>query len=143
MVPAHPSVLLKMSTPRRHRDPAYAASIAAEIYGGTMRTDPAKGVPAAARGDPVRARGAATTTSSAAMAGWSSLPFLRLLRQPTLVMGGTDDPIIPAVNPRMQARLIPRARLHLYDGGHLDIVTEAATLVPVVEQFLLEPDPDV
>ena len=43
MVPAHPRVLAKMSTPRRHRDPEYAASIAAEIYGGTMRTDPERG----------------------------------------------------------------------------------------------------
>src|SRR6187200_2405808 len=40
MVPAHPSVLAKMLTPRRHRHPGYAASIAAEIYGGSIRTDP-------------------------------------------------------------------------------------------------------
>ncbi|ANH38504.1 3-oxoadipate enol-lactonase 2 [Nocardioides dokdonensis FR1436] len=142
MVPAHPSVLLKMSTPRRHRDPEYAASIAADIYGGTMRTHPEKGsrlLHAATRSGPKRGY----YYQLAAMAGWTSLPFLRLLRQPTLVMGGTDDPIIPAVNPRMQARLIPRARLHLYEGGHLDLVTAAETLAPVVEQFLLEPDPDV
>ncbi|MEO5610928.1 MAG: alpha/beta fold hydrolase, partial [Ornithinibacter sp.] len=36
MVPAHPRVLTIMSTPRRHRDAAYAASVAPEIYGGTM-----------------------------------------------------------------------------------------------------------
>ncbi len=142
MVPAHPSVLLKMSTPRRHRDPAYAASIAAEIYGGTMRTDPEKGarlLHSVTRSGPRRGY----YYQLGAMAGWSSLPFLRLLRQPTLVMGGDDDPIIPAANPRLQARLIPRARLHLYEGGHLDIVTEAETLVPVVEEFLLAPDHDL
>ncbi len=142
MVPAHPSVLLKMSTPRRHRDPAYAASIAAEIYGGTMRTDPEKGarlLHSVTRSGPRRGY----YYQLGAMAGWSSLPFLRLLRQPTLVMGGDDDPIIPAANPRMQARLIPRARLHLYEGGHLDIVTEAESLVPVVEEFLLAPDHDL
>ena len=142
MVPAHPSVLLKMSTPRRHRDPAYAASIAAEIYGGTMRTDPEKGarlLHSVTRSGPRRGY----YYQLGAMAGWSSLPFLRLLRQPTLVMGGDDDPIIPAANPRLQARLIPRARLHLYEGGHLDIVTEAESLVPVVEEFLLAPDHDL
>jgi poly(3-hydroxyalkanoate) depolymerase len=142
MVPAHPSVLMKMSTPRRHRDPAYAASIAGEIYGGTMRTDPEKGarlLHSVTRSGPRRGY----YYQLGAMAGWSSLPFLRLLRQPTLVMGGDDDPIIPATNPRLQARLIPRARLHLYEGGHLDIVTEAETLVPVVEEFLLAPDHDL
>lgn len=142
MVPAHPSVLMKMSTPRRHRDPAYAAGIAGEIYGGTMRTDPEKGarlLHSVTRSGPRRGY----YYQLGAMAGWSSLPFLRLLRQPTLVMGGDDDPIIPAANPRLQARLIPRARLHLYEGGHLDIVTEAETLVPVVEEFLLAPDHDL
>ena len=63
MVPAHPRVLAKMMTPRRHRDPEYAASIAAEIYGGSMRTDPERGADAAARDHPRRARSAATTTS--------------------------------------------------------------------------------
>src|SRR3954463_2364445 len=40
MVPANPRVLARMLTPRRHRDPDYARSIAGQIYGGTMRTDP-------------------------------------------------------------------------------------------------------
>ena len=38
MVPAHPRVLMKMVTPRRHRDPHYAASIAATLYGGATVT---------------------------------------------------------------------------------------------------------
>jgi poly(3-hydroxyalkanoate) depolymerase len=140
MVPAHPSVLAKMATPRRHRDPAYARRIAADIYGGTMRTDPEKGAKllhAVTRSGPKRGY----YYQLAAMTGWSSLPFLGLIRQPTLVMGGTDDPIIPAANPRLQARLIPHARLHLYDGGHLGIVTEADELAPVVERFLDEENP--
>ncbi len=139
MVPAHPSVLLKMSTPRRHRDPAYAASIAADIYGGSMRTDPERGAAllhATTRSGPKRGY----YYQLAAMAGWTSLPFLPLIRQPTLVLGGDDDPIIPAANPRMQARLIPRARLHLYHGGHLALVTESDQLAPIVEAFLEEED---
>ncbi|GEP38061.1 poly(3-hydroxyalkanoic acid) depolymerase [Nocardioides psychrotolerans] len=140
MVPAHPSVLAKMATPRRHRDPAYARRIAADIYGGSMRNDPEKGAKllhAVTRSGPKRGY----YYQLAAMTGWSSLPFLGLIRQPTLVMGGTDDPIIPVANPRLQARLIPRARLYLYDGGHLGIVTEADELAPVVEQFLNEETP--
>lgn len=137
MVPAHPRVLRIMSTPRRHRDPAYAASVAPEIYGGSMRTDPARGAAllhGATRSGPKRGY----YFQLAAMAGWTSLPFLGLVKQPTLVMGGDDDPIIPVANPRMQARLIPDARLHVYRGGHLGILTEADELAPVVDAFLDE-----
>ncbi|WP_030482827.1 poly(3-hydroxyalkanoate) depolymerase [Nocardioides aequoreus] len=137
MVPAKPEVLRIMSTPRRHRDPAYAATVAPTIYGGSMRTDPARGAAllhAATRSGPKRGY----YYQLAAMAGWTSLPFLPLLRQPTLVVGGTDDPIIPVANPRMQAAMIPRARLHLYDGGHLGLVTEADELAPVIDDFLDE-----
>jgi pimeloyl-ACP methyl ester carboxylesterase len=30
--------------------------------------------------------------------GWSSLPWLHLLQQPTLVIAGQDDPIVPPMN---------------------------------------------
>ena len=135
MVPANPSVLSKMMTPRRHRDPAYAASIAAEIYGGSMRTDPTRGADllhAATRAGPKRGY----YYQLAATTGWSSLPFLSFLRQPTLVLGGDDDPIIPLVNARMLARCIPNAQLHVYHGGHLAILTESDELAPVIEHFL-------
>jgi poly(3-hydroxyalkanoate) depolymerase len=135
MVPANPRVLSRMLTPRRHRDPEYARSIAGEIYGGTMRSDPeraAHALHAASRLGPRRGY----YYQLAAAAGWSSLPFLRLIRQPTLVIAGDDDPIIPSVNPRMMARLIPNAELHLYRGGHLAMITESPELAPVVERFL-------
>lgn len=38
MVPGHPRVLAKMLTPKRFSDPNYAASIAGDLYGGTVRT---------------------------------------------------------------------------------------------------------
>jgi pimeloyl-ACP methyl ester carboxylesterase len=40
MVPGHPKVLLRMLTPRRHRDPGHAVR-AGELYGGSLREDPA------------------------------------------------------------------------------------------------------
>ncbi len=33
-----------------------------------------------------------------AMAGWTSLPWLRSLAQPTLVLMGRDDPLVPVIN---------------------------------------------
>jgi len=135
MVPAHPRVLSKMLTPRRHRDPGYTRAIAGEIYGGTMREHPeraAEVLHAATRLGPQRGY----YYQLAAGTGWSSLPLLRMIRQPTLVLAGDDDPIIPSVNPRLMARLIPDAELHLYRGGHLALVTEARELAPVVDRFL-------
>jgi poly(3-hydroxyalkanoate) depolymerase len=135
MVPAHPRVLGRMLTPRRHRDPEYARQIAGELYGGTMRTEPeraARALHTATRLGPRRGY----YYQLAAGAGWSSLPALPLIRQPTLVIAGDDDPIIPAVNARVMARLIPHAQLHLYRGGHLAMITEAEELAPVVERFL-------
>jgi poly(3-hydroxyalkanoate) depolymerase len=135
MVPAHPRVLARMLTPRRHRDPEYARRIAGEIYGGTMRTEPeraARALHAETRLGPRRGY----YYQLAASTGWSSLPFLRLIRQPTLVLAGDDDPIVPVVNARLMARLLPDARLHVYPGGHIALVTEARVLAPVVEAFL-------
>ncbi|WP_040338670.1 poly(3-hydroxyalkanoate) depolymerase [Candidatus Blastococcus massiliensis] len=135
MVPAHPRVLARMLTPRRHRDPEYARRIAGEIYGGTMRSEPeraARALHAETRLGPRRGY----YYQLAASTGWSSLPFLRLIRQPTLVVAGDDDPIVPVVNARLMARLLPDARLHVYPGGHIALVTEARQLAPVVDDFL-------
>ncbi len=135
MVPANPRVLARMLTPRRHRDPGYARSIAGDIYGGTMRTDPdraARALHANTRLGPRRGY----YYQLAASTGWSSLPFLKLIRQRTLLLMGDDDPIIPLVNARIMARLLPDARLHVYRGGHIALVTEADQLAPVVEGFL-------
>jgi poly(3-hydroxyalkanoate) depolymerase len=135
MVPAHPRVLSRMLTPRRHRDPGYARSIAGEIYGGTMRQHPeraAEVLHSYSRLGPRRGY----YYQLAAGAGWSTLPVLRMIHQPTLVIAGDDDPIIPAVNPKVMARLIPNAELHLYRGGHLALLTEARELAPVVDRFL-------
>jgi poly(3-hydroxyalkanoate) depolymerase len=137
MVPGRPHVLAKMMTPRRHRDPGYAARIAPEIYGGTMRTDPQRGADllhATTRSGPKRGYYYQLLAAS----GWSSLPFLGLIRQPTLVLGGDDDPIVPLVNARVLARGIPHSRLHVYHGGHLGILTESTELAPVVERFLTD-----
>ena len=136
MVPASPLVLAKMVTPRRYRDPAYAAHDRRPPLrrrdAGRTPTWP----PRAARAWHGSGRGAATLYQLLAGAGWTSLPFLPLLRQPTLMLAGDDDPIIPLVNARIMHRLLPNSTLHVYDDGHLGLVTKAPELGPVVERFL-------
>jgi pimeloyl-ACP methyl ester carboxylesterase len=47
----------------------------------------------------------------APLIGWTSLPWPRAIRQPTLVIRGDDDPIAPQVNHRIMTALIPGAQL--------------------------------
>jgi poly(3-hydroxyalkanoate) depolymerase len=139
MVPASPRVLLRLASPRRHRDPAHAARIAGTIYGGALRRHPELAEPLVrAYAAPASRRG--YVYQLAASAGWTSLPWLRLIRQPALILAGDDDPIIPLVNARLMAALLPDARLHVYPDGHLGLLTRAAELAPLVSDFLLAVD---
>ena len=138
MVPARPRVLAKMVSPRRHRDPDHAARIAGTIYGGSMRQHPERAAELLHTGrSGASARG--YFYQLAAGSWWTTLPLLPLLRQPTLILAGDDDPIIPVANAKIMECLLPNAQLHLYQGGHLALVTEAAELAPRVEAFLAGP----
>jgi poly(3-hydroxyalkanoate) depolymerase len=135
MVPGHPRVLLRMLTPRRHRDPGYAARIAGDLYGGSARENPAVArdlLHATTRLGPARGY----FYQLIASAGWTSLLRLPRLRPPTLILAGDDDPIIPLVNARIMHRLIPQSQLHVYHGGHLELAADAEHIAPVVEAFL-------
>jgi pimeloyl-ACP methyl ester carboxylesterase len=139
--PASPRVLGRFLNPRWPRDPAAAQAFAADFYGGTVRTRPelAAGV-LAAIADSVTHHRRGYTQQLAATAGWTSLPFLRLIRARTLVVAGDDDPIVPPLNAAILQRGIPDARVHRHPGGHLAIVTEAAELAAVVTGFLDGPE---
>jgi len=135
MVPARLNVLLKMITPRRYRDPAYAKAIAPELYGGRMRRRPDEVRHVVYEQERLGSR-TGYFLQLLAGAGWSSLPALPLIRQPTLVLAGADDPIIPLANARILHALLPNSSVHVYDDGHLGLVTDADELGPVVSQFL-------
>jgi poly(3-hydroxyalkanoate) depolymerase len=140
MVPASPRILLRMLTPRRHRDPGYAARVAGELYGGSVRKDPVVArdlLHGMTRLGPARGY----YYQLIAGVGWTSLPWLPKLRPPTLILSGDDDPIIPLANARIMHRLIPRSKLHVYRGGHLELAADATRLASVVEAFL-DADPN-
>ena len=134
MVPGKLTVLLKMATPRRYKDPDYMNKVAGEIYGGALRKFP----------ELVRDHLRHVRWSSdygyylqlIAGVGWSSLPWLPFLSQPTLVIAGTDDPIVPVANGRILATLIPDARLVTIDDGHLFLVTSADKSAEIISEFL-------
>ena len=136
MVPGSPSVLLKMATPRRYVDKDYMSEIAPEIYGGAFRKNPA--LIARHAGAIGAVNGAGYLYQMIAMIGWTSLPWLWAIRQQTLVLTGRDDPLVPAANGQILARLIPNARLEIIDDGHLFFVTQPAETAATIEQFLRE-----
>ena len=135
MVPAKPQLLAKMVTPRRYRDAGYATRIAAELYGGRLRDDPELARPLLHDQSRIGSRRGYLLQLGAGL-GWSSLPGLPFLRQPTLILAGSDDPIIPLVNARIMHRLIRHSQLHVFDDGHLGLVTQADLLGPRVSAFL-------
>ncbi|GLS28597.1 poly(3-hydroxyalkanoic acid) depolymerase [Mesorhizobium albiziae] len=136
MVPGAPNVLAKMASPRRYTDPGYMRSIAAEIYGGEFRKDPTliNRHAAAMKG----ATQVGYMLQLFAMTGWTSLPWLWLLRQPTLIMAGTDDPLVPVINARLLNKMIPNSRLELIDDGHMFLVTKPKLCAEMIEGFLRE-----
>jgi poly(3-hydroxyoctanoate) depolymerase len=74
-----------------------------------------------------------------AITGWTSLPWLPTLPQPTLVLAGDDDPIVPVRNGRILACRIPDARLHVLPGaGHLFLLEQPAPMAALVTRFLAE-----
>ncbi|HTY32085.1 alpha/beta fold hydrolase [Mycobacterium sp.] len=134
MVPAKPGVLAKLLTPRRFLDHQYAASIAADLYGGTVRTDPSV---VKRLFDRQLMAGSRVGYLHQLLAGsvWTSIFALPMIRQRTMIVAGLDDPVVPLANARILDRLLPNSTLHLHSGGHVDLITNAAELAPVVELF--------
>jgi len=137
MVPGNPAALAKIATPRRYWDPAYMAQIAGEIYGGKMRTRPelAHEFARTAR----LGSGLGYFYQMLGGAGWSSIFWLHKLRQPTLILHGDDDPLVPLVNAKIMHRLIPHSKLDIFHDGHLGLGTSAWEITQVVEKFLTAP----
>ena len=134
MLPGNPSVLLKMVDPRRYIDKSYMKRVAPQLYGGELRRDPAaiQLFTDHARGGDKRGY----RYQLLAMLGWSSLPWLWRIHHPTLLLAGSDDPLVPLVNAKVHARLLRNARLRVIDDGHLFLLTRSREMAGVVHEFL-------
>ena len=132
-----PSALWILATPRRYYSQSYFDKVAPTLYGGRIKSEP--GVyhqQASARlARPPSLRGYFGQVF--AIATTSSLPFAWRIKSPTLVITGTDDPLVPAINSRMLHRLLPNATLHIVEGGgHLFLLDSVDQVAPVIESFL-------
>jgi poly(3-hydroxyalkanoate) depolymerase len=136
-VPGQPAALALLSTPYRYYSRDHLKAMAGRLYGGEIARRPElleeHAYSRLAHAPSLRGY----LWQLASIAGWSSLPYLRRIRQPALVMTGDDDPIIRVINGRLLAHVIPRARLHIVrGGGHLFLIDQAHESAQVMRDFL-------
>ena len=135
MVPGKIEALSKMADARRYTDPDYMKKNFETLYGDETGAGSSHHISSLKPPAPM-----GYVYQLTAFLGWSSLPFIRFLRMPTLVMAGDRDAIVPMANAKILEFALPNARLHVVeDGGHLFLVTRANATVPVITDFLDEP----
>jgi poly(3-hydroxyoctanoate) depolymerase len=142
-VPGSPRALLALATPRRYQSPDYYRRIAGALYGGQARRDP----DALLHGSIARFSQAPSLggylAQLYAISFWTGMPWLWRLQQPTLVLAGDDDPIIPVINGRILARIIPNARLEIIrGGGHLFLLERPTEFAALIAPFLTAGEAD-
>lgn len=131
------AVMALMSSPLRYVSESYLAWTAPMIYGGETRLGGIQEhrLMQAWLADPPSQLGYALQMY--AISGWTSLPWLHEVRQPTLIISGTDDPLVPLRNARLLADRLAHATLHIVtDGGHLWMLEHADLSSAVVNEFL-------
>jgi poly(3-hydroxyalkanoate) depolymerase len=138
-VPGNPLALALMSNPLRYYSPAFFKAVAPLLVGGRGARDERfldrQARKRAAR--PPSALGYFWQTWAAST--WSSWPWLHTLYQPTLVVTGALDQVVPAVNAGFMTARMPNARLRSWPGGgHWLLLDSASQVAPVIEQFLAE-----
>ena len=138
-VPGRFSALRRLATSGMMLTRDDVRKVAAALFGGRFRTDESLAMQYVEFLRP--AKNVGILYQLLALAGWSSLLWLRSIKAPTLVLSASDDPIFPAANGRILAALIPHARLRVVDDGHLFVLTRLDEFVPFIAGFLGADDP--
>lgn len=136
-VPPKPLALALVMTPARYYHPALFRLIMPRLAGGRTARDPSRlAEQAEARlSRPPDLRGYVSQLYAAS--GWTSAHYLHRLSQPTLVIAGDDDRMIPLANARFLARRIPDATLRVVQGGgHAFLLDEPESVIEDIDAFL-------
>lgn len=139
MFPGRVQDMLRLTTPKRFATARRYTKIARSVYGGRAKHEPALIRENAENVILPSRRG--YLSQLLAVVGFSSLPWLHRLQQPTLILAGDDDPIVPLVNARLLNLLIPKSRMQVVQGaGHLLLVTRTEDAVRYISNFLRRRD---
>ncbi len=132
-IPAKVSTVAKLATTRKFDD--YLAAMTGPPNGPASgrRRDDTRRLLTRSR---VAFSGRGYAYQLLAVACWTSLPFLPLIRQPVLVMAGDRDVVVPVSNARILAAGIPNAKLQVYSGGHLEPLIRAPEFGQAISEFL-------
>lgn len=140
VMPDETSLLLKLANPRRYWDRDYLKSIAGDIYGGRLQNNPALLEEYITLLRPLRSP-LDYFWQLYASAGWTSLPWLQQLGQPTLILAGTRDPILPLRNAQLLHEHIPHSQLVAFDDGHLLLFASRRKAARLIRDFLAAEQP--
>lgn len=134
MIPGRLDALARMATPQSYTEPSYLKEADPDLSSEELQSEyeiVREAAPA------LRLGGShGYLYQLLAGVGWTSLPWLWLIRQPTLILAGNKDPIVPPINAKIMQRLIPRSKLYIFNGGHMGLLTHTKELAHIVEQFL-------
>jgi len=136
MVPGHPKALSKMISPRRYMDKDFLHKNFELLYGDAVDEGEEEFainmIPPSMKG---------YLYQLGAMLGWSSLPFIRRIQAPALVLMGDQDHIVPVVNGRILHGLLKHSKLHIFkNAGHLFLLTRRDETINVIREFFEEPE---
>jgi poly(3-hydroxyalkanoate) depolymerase len=143
-VPGSPRALIHMLSPLRYRSPEYMLRAVPQIAGGRIARDPEllRQHAADRLARPPTIWG--YQSQLYAIAGWTSALWLSRLRQPTLILVGEKDPLVPVANAHFLAWRIPNARLHIVRGaGHLLLIDQPDQTANIITDFLADKDPQI
>lgn len=135
MVPGRVSVMFALTNPMRFLDADYLRRYAGDIYGGQLRNNPALVDEYLALARPPKTP-LGYYWQLYASAGWTSIHWLHTLRQPTLILTGRNDPLLPLENARLLHLHIPDSRLIELDDGHLFLFGLRDLVAKLIKSFL-------
>ena len=136
MVPGNPKALSKMASPKRYIDRDFLAKNFETLYGDAADEGVTEFsinmVPPSVKG---------YLYQLGAMAGYSTLPFIRRIKAKSLVIMGDKDHIVPVINGRLLNYMLPKSRLKIIkDAGHLFLLTRRDETIEIIRDFFGEPE---
>ncbi len=129
-----PIALAEIVFPWRYVNKEYGNFIGPLMYGGEAILHPELFQQYSEHA--IRPTYAGYSAQVSAMCSWSSLPWLSQIKQPTQVIAGAYDTLIPIGNQILLSSLIPQARLTVFQAGHLLMYSKREEVGELVTDFL-------
>ncbi len=134
-IPRSLGSLLELANPRRYMDKDYLRRRAPALYGGRFLTDPALIEEYLALLSEHRSP-MTYYRQLCSIGGWTSVPWLSRISQPTLILAGRDDRMLSPLNARLLHEWITHSQVELLDDGHLFFFSSPAETAALITEFL-------